>query len=312
MFASVLGVLLFLLAVTVLFARGVGIWGIQVPVAWGFAITNFVWWIGIGHAGTLISAILLLLRQEWRTSINRLAEAMTVFAVAQAALFPILHLGRPWYFYWLLPYPNTMGLPPQFRSPLVWDAFAVITYTSVSTVFWLVGMIPDLATFRDRATNKWVKRIYGIAALGWRGSAQHWRRFHRAYYLVAALVTALVVSVHTIVSFDFAVGDRARVAQHDLPALLRRRRHLLRLRDGARADHPAAQAAAHREHDHAAAHRQRGEGHARQRPDRGLRLPVRKLQRLVQREHLSTSRQSTARFTGSFALSCWAADRLPT
>ncbi len=205
-FAAFLGVLVFLLAITLLFARGVGIWGIEVPVAWGFAITNFVWWIGIGHAGTLISAILLLLRQEWRTSINRLAEAMTVFAVAQAALFPILHLGRPWFFYWLLPYPNTMALPPQFRSPLVWDAFAVLTYASVSTVFWLVGMIPDLATFRDRATNKWVKRIYGIASLGWRGSAQHWRRFHRAYYLVAALVTALVVSVHTIVSFDFAAA----------------------------------------------------------------------------------------------------------
>jgi Ni/Fe-hydrogenase subunit HybB-like protein len=199
-------VLVFLLAITLLFARGVGIWGIQVPVAWGFAITNFVWWIGIGHAGTLISAILLLLRQEWRTSINRIAEAMTVFAVAQAALFPILHLGRPWLFYYLLPYPNTMNLPPQFRSPLVWDAFAVMTYASVSTVFWLVGMIPDLATLRDRATNKWVRGFYGILALGWRGSAQHWRRFHRAYYLVAALVTALVVSVHTIVSFDFAVA----------------------------------------------------------------------------------------------------------
>jgi Ni/Fe-hydrogenase subunit HybB-like protein len=203
---SILLVLVFVFSVTILFVRGVGIWGIQVPVAWGFAITNFVWWIGIGHAGTLISAILLLLRQEWRTSINRLAEAMTVFAVAQAALFPILHLGRPWLFYYLLPYPNTMNLPPQFRSPLVWDAFAVMTYASVSTVFWLVGMIPDLATFRDRATNKWVKGIYGILALGWRGSAQHWRRFHRAYYLVAALVTALVVSVHTIVSFDFAVA----------------------------------------------------------------------------------------------------------
>ena len=196
----------FLLTITLLFARGVGIWGIEIPVAWGFAITNFVWWIGIGHAGTLISAILLLFRQQWRTSINRLAEAMTVFAVAQAALFPILHLGRPWLFYWLLPYPNTMSLQPQFRSPLVWDAFAVLTYASVSLVFWLVGMIPDIATYRDRATNRWVKRLYGFAALGWRGSAQHWRRFHRAYYLVAALVTALVVSVHTIVSFDFAVA----------------------------------------------------------------------------------------------------------
>ena len=204
--ASAIVALVFVISVVLLFARGIGIWGIQVPVAWAFDITGFVWWVGIGHAGTLISAILLLFRQEWRTSINRLAEAMTVFAVLLASLFPLLHLGRPWYLYWLLPYPNTMGLPPQFRSPLVWDAFAVITYMTVSAVFWLVGMIPDIATFRDRATNKWVKRIYGIAALGWRGSAQHWRRFHTAYYLVAALVTALVVSVHTIVSFDFAVG----------------------------------------------------------------------------------------------------------
>ena len=160
---------MFVISVVLLFARGIGIWGIQVPVAWAFDITGFVWWVGIGHAGTLISAILLLFRQEWRTSINRLAEAMTVFAVLLASLFPLLHLGRPWYCTRLLPYPNTMGLPPQFRSPLVWDAFAVITYMTVSAVFWLVGMIPDIATFRDRATNKWVKRIYAIAALGWRG-----------------------------------------------------------------------------------------------------------------------------------------------
>lgn len=204
--ASVIVALVFLVAVGLLLIRGLGIWGLQMPVAWAFDITSFVWWIGIGHAGTLISAILLLLRQEWRTSINRLAEAMTVFAVILASLFPLLHLGRPWFLYWLLPYPNTMGLPPQFRSPLVWDAFAVITYMTVSTVFWAIGMIPDLATFRDRAANIWVKRIYAMLALGWRGSARHWQRFHQAYYLVAALVTALVVSVHTIVSFDFAVG----------------------------------------------------------------------------------------------------------
>lgn len=196
----------FLLSVAVLFAKGTGIWGLQVPIAWAFDITNFVWWIGIGHAGTLISAILLLLRQEWRTSINRLAEAMTVFAVIQATMFPLLHLGRPWYLYWLLPYPNTMSLPPQFRSPLVWDAFAVTTYASISMVFWYIGMIPDLASLRDRATNIWVKRIYSILSFGWRGSARHWKRFNQAFYLVAALVTALVVSVHTIVSFDFAVG----------------------------------------------------------------------------------------------------------
>ena len=205
-FLAFLLVMVFLAAVTYLFVRGVGIWGIEIPVAWGFAITNFVWWIGIGHAGTLISAILLLLRQEWRTSINRLAEAMTIFAVAQAGLFPILHLGRPWYFYWLLPYPATTGVWPQFRSPLVWDAFAVLTYGSVSAIFWYVGMIPDLATYRDRARNRLAQLFYGMLALGWRGSVSHWRRYQQAVYLVAALVTALVVSVHTIVSFDFAVA----------------------------------------------------------------------------------------------------------
>jgi molybdopterin-containing oxidoreductase family membrane subunit len=205
-FLAFLLVMVLLAAVTWLFVRGVGIWGVEVPVAWGFAITNFVWWIGIGHAGTLISAILLLLRQEWRTSINRLAEAMTVFAVAQAALFPILHLGRPWYFYWLLPYPSTMGVWPQFRSPLVWDTFAILTYGSVSVIFWYVGMIPDLATLRDRAHNRAAQVFYGILALGWRSSARHWQRLQQSYYLVAALVTALVVSVHTIVSFDFAVA----------------------------------------------------------------------------------------------------------
>ncbi len=205
-FLAFLLVMTLLGAVLYLFVQGVGIWGVEIPVAWGFAITNFVWWIGIGHAGTLISAILLLLRQEWRTSINRVAEAMTVFAVAQAGLFPILHLGRPWYFYWLLPYPATTGVWPQFRSPLVWDAFAVLTYGSVSTVFWYLGMLPDLAAFRDRAQARPAKVFYGILALGWRGSARHWRRFQQAYYLVAALITALVVSVHTIVSFDFAVA----------------------------------------------------------------------------------------------------------
>jgi Ni/Fe-hydrogenase subunit HybB-like protein len=205
-FLAFLLVMVFLGAVTYLIWQGVGIWGVEIPVAWGFAITNFVWWIGIGHAGTLISAILLLLRQEWRTSINRVAEAMTVFAVAQAGLFPILHLGRPWYFYWLLPYPATTGVWPQFRSPLVWDAFAVLTYASVSTIFWYIGMVPDLASLRDRATHRVPRVFYGILSLGWRGSARHWRRFQQAYYLVAALVTALVISVHTIVSFDFAVA----------------------------------------------------------------------------------------------------------
>jgi Ni/Fe-hydrogenase subunit HybB-like protein len=193
-------------AVTYLLVVGVGIWGINIPVGWGFAIVNFVWWIGIGHAGTLISAILLLLRQKWRTSINRFAEAMTLFAVACAGMFPLLHMGRPWLFYWLTPYPNTMFLWPQFRSPLVWDVFAVSTYATVSLMFWFVGLIPDLATLRDRAKNRAAKVIYGIFAMGWRGSAVHWHRYETASLLLAGLATPLVVSVHTVVSFDFAVA----------------------------------------------------------------------------------------------------------
>jgi len=185
---------------------GVAIWGINVPVGWGFAIINFVWWIGIGHAGTLISAILLLLRQRWRTSINRFAEAMTIFAVSCAGVFPLIHMGRPWLPYWLLPYPDTMGLWPQFRSPLVWDVFAVSTYATVSLLFWFVGLIPDLATLRDRARHKIIKRLYGILAMGWRGSAVHWHRYEMASLLLAGLATPLVVSVHTVVSFDFAIG----------------------------------------------------------------------------------------------------------
>ena len=186
---------------------GVGIWGINHPVGWGMDIINFVWWIGIGHAGTLISAILLLLRQEWRTSINRFAEAMTLFAVASAGLYPALHTGRPWYDYWLFPYPNTMGLWPQFRSPLMWDVFAVSTYATVSALFWYVGLIPDLATLRDRSTSFIGRKVYGMAALGWRGSAKHWYRYETAYLLLAGLSTPLVLSVHTIVSFDFAVAQ---------------------------------------------------------------------------------------------------------
>ncbi len=193
-------------AVSYLLTVGVGIWGVKIPVAWGFAIVNFVWWIGIGHAGTLISAILLLLRQRWRTSINRFAEAMTLFAVACAAMFPLLHLGRPWLAYWLFPYPNTMGTWPQFRSPLVWDLFAVSTYATVSLLFWFVGLIPDLATLRDRARKRPAQIIYGVLAMGWRGSAVHWYRYETASLLLAGLATPLVVSVHTIVSFDFAVA----------------------------------------------------------------------------------------------------------
>ncbi|MBW8890057.1 MAG: polysulfide reductase NrfD [Fibrobacteres bacterium] len=193
-------------AVGWLLARGVGIWGIDIPVAWGFAIVNFVWWIGIGHAGTFISAILLLLRQPWRTSINRLSETMTLFAVSCAGLFPLLHLGRPWLFYYMLPYPNTMTLWPQFRSALVWDIFAVLTYLTISILFWYTGMLPDLASMRDHARNPLVKRIYAVLCLGWRGSALHWHRWESGYILMAGLSTPLVVSVHSTVSADFATA----------------------------------------------------------------------------------------------------------
>jgi molybdopterin-containing oxidoreductase family membrane subunit len=202
------GVFLFLVfnvAVTYLVTKGVGIWGLNIPVAWGFAITNFVWWIGIGHAGTLISAILLLLNQTWRNSINRFAEAMTLFAVACAGIFPLLHLGRPWLFYWLLPYPNTMTVQPQFRSPLVWDVFAVSTYALVSLMFWYIGMIPDLATLRDRSTG--IKYgIYGVMSFGWRGASKHWKWHQTASLMLAGLATPLVLSVHTVVSFDFTIA----------------------------------------------------------------------------------------------------------
>ncbi len=197
----------FMFGVPYLLFEGVGIWGINNPVGWGWAIINFVWWIGIGHAGTLISAILLLFRQRWRTSINRAAEAMTIFAVLCAAQFPLFHTGRPWLAcYWLLPYPNSMDIWPQFRSPLIWDVFAVSTYLTVSLVFWFVGLVPDLASLRDRAKNRIAQVIYGVLALGWRGSAIHWDRYEMASLLLAGLSTPLVLSVHSIVSFDFAVG----------------------------------------------------------------------------------------------------------
>lgn len=198
--------MLFFYAVYRLLTVGVGIWGNNIPIAWGYDITNLVWWIGIGHAGTLISAILLLFHQPWRTSINRFAEAMTLFAVLCASLFPLLHTGRPWLAYWIFPYPNTFGLWPQFRSPLVWDAFAIGTYATVSLIFWFVGLIPDLAALRDRAKNIWVRYFYGLLALGWRGAAHHWQRYETAYLLLAALATPLVVSVHSVVSFDFAAS----------------------------------------------------------------------------------------------------------
>src|SRR3954462_4823187 len=194
-------------AVGYLLVKGVGIWGITIPIGWGFAIVNFVWWIGIGHAGTLISAILLLFKQTWRTSINRFAEAMTIFAVMQAGLFPLIHTGRPWLAaYWLFPIPLTMGVWPQFRSPLIWDVFAVSTYFTASFLFWGIGLIPDFATLRDSAKTLVVRRIYGMLAMGWRGSAKHWNRYETAYMLLAGLCTPLVLSVHSVVSLDFAVA----------------------------------------------------------------------------------------------------------
>ena len=206
-FAAVfLGLLMMANTVAYLVLKGVGIWGNSSPVFWAFDIINFVWWIGIGHAGTLISAILLLLRQQWRNSINRFAEAMTLFAVACAAMFPALHTGRPWVDYWLFPIPNTMGMWQNFRSPLMWDVFAVNTYATVSLLFWFMGLIPDFATLRDSAKQHWQKFLFGMLAMGWRGDARHWSRYESAYLLLAGLSTPLVLSVHTIVSFDFSTG----------------------------------------------------------------------------------------------------------
>lgn len=194
----------FLVSYTVV--TGIGLWGNNIPVAWAFAIINFVWWIGIGHAGTFISAILFLFEQQWRTSINRFAEAMTLFAVIQAGLFPLLHLGRPWFFYWLFPYPDTMEVWPQVKSALPWDAAAISTYFTVSLLFWYLGLLPDLAGVRDRAPGKVRRVIYGIFALGWRGSVRAWRHYRVAYLVLAGLATPLVLSVHSIVSSDFAIG----------------------------------------------------------------------------------------------------------
>ncbi|HTR99322.1 MAG TPA: NrfD/PsrC family molybdoenzyme membrane anchor subunit, partial [Bacteroidota bacterium] len=200
-------VMLLFYAIGYLLLRGVGIWGIRIPVAWGFAIVNFVWWIGIGHAGTLISAILFLFRQKWRTSINRFAEAMTIFAVMCAGIYPALHVGRMWYDWWLFPIPNTNSIWPQFRSPLMWDVFAVSTYFTVSVLFWYMGLIPDLAVMRDRAKTKARQFFYGLFALGWTGSNRHWSNYEKAYLILAGLATPLVLSVHSTVSMDFSVSQ---------------------------------------------------------------------------------------------------------
>ena len=210
-----------------------GIWAVTIPGAWGFAIINFVWWIGIGHAGTLISAILLLFKQGWRNSINRFAEAMTIFAVVCAGMFPVMHLGRPWLGYWLFPYPNTMNYWPQFRSPLAWDVFAVSTYATISVVFWYIGMVPDLGTLRDRATSRWGSYFYGLLSVGWRGSARHWVRYETASLLLAGLATPLVLSVHTRHQPRFRRGADAGVAHDDFPAVFRGGRDLFGIRHGA-------------------------------------------------------------------------------
>jgi molybdopterin-containing oxidoreductase family membrane subunit len=194
------------LSIGYLFFRGVGVWGNNSPVGWAWDITNFVWWVGIGHAGTLISAVLFLFRQKWRTSINRFAEAMTIFAVICALLFPGIHVGRVWHAYYMFPIPNSMGIWPNFKSPLLWDVFAVGTYFTVSSLFWYVGLIPDLATLRDRSVRRVRRMVYGFLALGWRGSNRHWQNYERSYMILAALSTPLVLSVHSVVSFDFATS----------------------------------------------------------------------------------------------------------
>jgi molybdopterin-containing oxidoreductase family membrane subunit len=206
---ALLLLLSFFVSVTVLFWYGVGMWGNNIPVGWGLAISNYIWFLGIGHAGTLISALLLLLGQHWRNSLNRFAEAMTLFAVICGGLYPVVHLGRPWLFYWMAPYPNTMTVWPQFKSPLTWDFFAVLTYLIVSVLFWYIGIVPDLASARDRATRRRYQVFFGLFALGWRGSARHWARWRQAYRLTAAIAVPLVVSVHSEISMLFAAGPIA-------------------------------------------------------------------------------------------------------
>ena len=272
------------MVVTLLMIKGVGIWGIRIPAAWGFAIVNFVWWIGIGHAGTLISAILLLLHQKWRTSINRFAEAMTIFAVMCAGMFPLLHMGRPWLFFYLMPYPNPMWMWPQFRSPLVWDVFAVSTYFTVSLLFWFVGSDSGLwrrCATAPRATLR--KIIYGMLAMGWRGSAVHWSRYEMASLLLAGIATPLVLSVHTVVSFDFTIAIIPGLAQHDFPAVFRCGRHLFRLRDGVDAGDSDSQVLPPGRSRHHAPPGHHGEGHAGDGPDRCVWLRDRSLHVVLQR-----------------------------
>ena len=253
-------------------STGVGVWGLNSPVGWAWDITNFVFWIGIGHAGTLISAILFLLRQKWRTSINRSAEAMTLFAVICAAIFPGIHVGRVWMAWFLAPVPTQYAIWPNFRSPLLWDVFAVSTYFTVSVLFWYTGLVPDLGTLRDRATSKIKKFLYGIFALGWRGSNRHWRHYEMAYLLLAGLSTPLVLSVHSVVSFDFATSVIPTWHTTIFPpyfvagAIFGGFAMVLTLHDPGACHFQTAG------HHHAAAHRQDGEDHSAHRLDRCLRL----------------------------------------
>ena len=262
-------------------STGVGMWGLNHPVGWAWDITNFVFWIGIGHAGTLISAILFLLRQKWRTSINRAAEAMTLFAVICAAIFPGVHVGRVWMAWFLAPLPNNYGIWPNFRTPLLWDVFAVSTYFTVSVLFWYTGLIPDLATLRDRATSKIKKLLYGIFALGWRGSNRNWRHYEMAYLLARrSFHAAGALGAQRRVLRLRHVGH-PDVAHHDLPALLRGGRDLRRIRHGADAAHSGARDLQAARHHHAAARRQDGEDHFADRLDRRLRLRDGIFRRLV-------------------------------
>ena len=279
-------VMVLFVAIAWLIIKGVGIWAINIPIGWGFAIVNFVWWIGIGHAGTLISAILYLLNQKWRTSINRFAEAMTLFAVACAGLFPLIHTGRPWMAYYMFPYPSTMGIWPQFRSPLIWDVFAVSTYGTVSLMFWFVGLLPDLATLRDRAKTKWQQVIFGMLSMGWRGSARHWQRYQSAYLLLAGLATPLVLSVHTVVSFDFAVGIVPGLAHDDFSSLFRGRRDLFRVCHGADAGNSDARGLRDAGFHHAAAPGADGQGDAGHGINRGVRLFCGIFHGVLQREQV--------------------------
>ncbi len=260
---------------------GLGIAGYEPPVMWGVYIVTFVFWVGIGHAGTLISAILYLFRAGFRTTIYRCAEAMTVFAVMTAGLFPIIHIGRPWKFFWLIPYPNWRLIWPNFKSPLVWDVFAISTYLTVSATFLYVGLIPDIAVLRDRETNPMRKQILAILSLGWRNSEPEWRHFMKMYLFLAAFSTPLVLSVHSVVSFDFAMALTPGLARDDLPAVLRRRRHLLRHRDGLHDHHPHPEVLQARALRHDQPPRRGGQALPLHVDGRRLRLPHRVLGRVV-------------------------------